>query len=358
MKKVIKVREGMTVKKINNIVIVGNGLDRHHGLKTLYTDFKDNCANKSLMDKLRECTKDLDVEYGYKTWYDLEETYRLLIIRSTKQIENKGGFSQRNLLTYEHSIREINELFHQIMHELQKYLTQISVKNDFYKIDKSVLDILVNADKILNFNYTRTLEDLYKIPEDKIIHVHGQLDTFPILGHSNYFDDESKIHGMANLVQYLSHNSQNIATIDAQTGKFTKANGNQTITPPIDTADFGDKFRQRVLFMQEEQKCSTSFLPYTIYQRIYEHPFDEFNFENFFLKNKLAVEFDKNIQISIIGHGLMSDKDLLSKIGMDSNKLVNIFQRPNEKELTLMNEAFKVFDVSNENLLITDYEWD
>lgn len=346
------------MKKINNIVIVGNGLDRHHGLKTLYTDFRDNCMNKSLLNKLKECAKDLDVEYGYKTWYDLEETYRLLIIRLTKQIENKGGFSQQNLPKYEHSIREINELFHQIMHELQKYLAQISLKNDCYKIDKSVLNILESADKILNFNYTRTLEDLYKISDEKIIHVHGELDTFPILGQSNYFDNENEIHGMANLAQYISHNSKNIVTINAQTGKFTEANGNQKITQPIDTPDFGDKFRQRIFLMQKEQKCSQLFLPYSIQQKIYACPFDEFNFDNFLLKNKLAIEFEKNIQISIIGHGLMSDKDLLSKIGMKSNKLVNIFQRPSGKDLSLMSEVFKVFDVGNENLIVTDYEWD
>lgn len=56
-----------------------------------------------------------------------------------------------------------------------------------------------NPDAIfISFNYTRVLEDLYNIKEDRILHIHGDIDNIPIMGHGkdhlyNYDDEISTI---------------------------------------------------------------------------------------------------------------------------------------------------------------------
>ena len=50
--------------------------------------------------------------------------------------------------------------------------------------------VLKNSDALfINFNYTKTLEDLYRIPEKQVFHLHGVIDGGKfIFGHG--FDDE------------------------------------------------------------------------------------------------------------------------------------------------------------------------
>lgn len=54
-----------------------------------------------------------------------------------------------------------------------------------------------NHDIFINFNYTTTLEDIYDIPEENIIHIHGVVNSEDnlVLGHSNldkadYFNEK------------------------------------------------------------------------------------------------------------------------------------------------------------------------
>lgn len=61
-------------------------------------------------------------------------------------------------------------------------------ENSCYKLLKAT--VLKNSDAtFLNFNYTKTLEDLYRIPEEQVFHLHGVIggEKF-IFGHG--FDDE------------------------------------------------------------------------------------------------------------------------------------------------------------------------
>ena len=63
--------------------------------------------------------------------------------------------------------------------------------------------VLKNSDSIfINFNYTKTLEDLYKVPEEQVIHLHGVIggNRF-IFGHG--FDDEVNDFNPLDVAAYL-----------------------------------------------------------------------------------------------------------------------------------------------------------
>ena len=59
------------------------------------------------------------------------------------------------------------------------------------KIPKRAKKVILDSDAIFfTFNYTRTLEDLYKIEEDQIIHLHGSVDTNEfVIGHNKTLEE-------------------------------------------------------------------------------------------------------------------------------------------------------------------------
>lgn len=49
----------------------------------------------------------------------------------------------------------------------------------------------IKSEKLyLNFNYTKTLEKLYNIPTNSILHIHGTIGEEVIIGHTTKFSDE------------------------------------------------------------------------------------------------------------------------------------------------------------------------
>ncbi len=176
-------------------LIVGNGFDRAHKMKTSYFQFleflfndqkknkpeiitnplfTDDLFNKSFEEVIEHLQNDIGLiqehfqNIFYKMallkrdtngyWADLEQLYLELLID-----ENSS-----------YSPKKLNTEFKIIIEYLEKYLVIENSKND-NKINALSEYLSLNKfAKIINLNYTTTLE-LYR-PKDDIIYLHGKLN--------------------------------------------------------------------------------------------------------------------------------------------------------------------------------------
>lgn len=199
------------------LYIIGNGFDRAHDLKTSYWDFR-TYLKRYAEDFLIE----LEKSYGY--WpYDPDEYHvpkekqrsalrehdDVLYDELWKTFEEQLGHpdeteidsvcdsaigSLQNLESGPVQIEDtLNAYFReqfQFIQELQGYLLKW-VKQ--IRLNKAIVkknELLNNStDLFLTFNYTPTLERVYKIDPSNICHIHGRKPPYcsvaPIIGHGN-----------------------------------------------------------------------------------------------------------------------------------------------------------------------------
>lgn len=214
----------------NKLVIIGNGFDLAHGLKTSYADFLNWLIKKIVSQKdphpfyawsfgqssfeyllnppyvedetnkkyisTSEFFREILKDYNEKKWVDIESVYFNLITKHfnhyKRDLERQpnilNGFSEFQIKSIlQTNIQKLNTDFEVIKNELEDYLKTIKFQNDAYRYDFIPLfrDTLCSesSDKnketlFLNFNYTTSL-NLYQEYTDnksnKILHIHGKL---------------------------------------------------------------------------------------------------------------------------------------------------------------------------------------
>ena len=180
----------------NRLYIIGNGFDIHHGVESSYWDFKEYLDNEDsdLVEKLEEY-------FGSDAlWSDFEETLAYL---DTEQIINE---CMTYLVSYgaEDWSEEYN---HDYQYEVQRRIDLITgkLKERFIEwvlqlklpdiTEKNMVHI-ENKALFINFNYTSTLERLYKVSCDRILYIHNKaIDTNStlIIGHSRNPQNEKTL---------------------------------------------------------------------------------------------------------------------------------------------------------------------
>ena len=199
-------------EKINRIILIGNGFDLAHGLKTGYKDFINNLCEqikeyKSMWSATMAVDKPSDVDFSNTNFIEKESNFRnkfFQAIKSDLNIQNWVDVekvyykelvecleddlqSKKNKTKPEKSIKELNKDFSFIKKELEDYLS-IEFgrweKSDFNKPIPSIgsyLDETAETDKtekytetyIINFNYTST-DEIYDM-KYTVIRLHGKL---------------------------------------------------------------------------------------------------------------------------------------------------------------------------------------
>lgn len=208
---------------INNLIIIGNGFDLAHGMKTSYIDFMGYIVNEHCKDKNRKfCdnlfklpntiesydqlidifkkgsvlipgsfnrSKYLDIvskhiqvqlikifleDISLNNWCDIEKRYFGLL----KNIGDQSAFYKE--------VKVLNKEFSLIKDYLQDYLLTQQIKCESLRPYEAFFSSLSNRNSlILTFNYTDTIERLYKenIDGARLIHIHGRLkdDLNPII---------------------------------------------------------------------------------------------------------------------------------------------------------------------------------
>jgi hypothetical protein len=230
----------------NKLVIIGNGFDLAHGLKTKYAHFLKaylskivkeqilspfyseiysnevsdvsillhglNSSHKSISELFKEILKQYN-ENKESRWVDIEAVYFSILTKyyneyikdinsSHLQIKNDDELKS----TFKYKVEKLNIDFEIIKTELIDYLNTITFENNVYREDFIPLfrDVLCskiadnNSESLfLNFNYTTSL-NLYKELIDKkgnnILHIHGKLidKTNPII--FGYGDEMNPYH--------------------------------------------------------------------------------------------------------------------------------------------------------------------
>lgn len=214
----------------SNLLIVGNGFDLEHGLKTQYTDFFDvidkkaASKNEIILNNHKYLIKDnylllyLLEEYKQNklqgnNWIDIETELKKIIslieeINVNKFIDNmnyyiggneytiidkiqsKSSYYFKNCLFpfiignnyykyinehYNISIKILEKDLNELTDMLRDYLLEQDISN--LTKTKDISDIDYKITHVLSFNYTDTFRQLYSdIDDDKIDFIHGSLN--------------------------------------------------------------------------------------------------------------------------------------------------------------------------------------
>lgn len=183
--------------------IIGNGFDLHHGLNTSYENYK-----KYLMEENPEYVKEFDdfleryvfVKENYTSedppiekWSELEKyTERIYdydlneildeAVESVSKDEDRAG--------YWHDIQYMCEVYSKWINGIRTSFADWirTIECEKGKKDNS-LSLSQNA-LYLTFNYTATLERLYGIPVQNILHIHGDVNHEIIFGNDKEPNEE------------------------------------------------------------------------------------------------------------------------------------------------------------------------
>lgn len=213
---------------MNNLIILGNGFDLAHGMKTSYGDFitwmiEEHCKDRSRFNTILEIPEGinsldeldkkglLDGRYDKVPFsnFNYKRTYGALFIEKLiAEKANKGTwadietfyFKELNLCKYEGAVNRLNREFEDLKEALQEYLRTEEQKDaEMNETFQYVFGSLcTDTSVVLNFNYTDTVERLYKdeITETDLIHIHGELfaEANPII--FGYAADNGEINSL------------------------------------------------------------------------------------------------------------------------------------------------------------------
>lgn len=169
------------------LYIIGNGFDLEHKLPTRYSDFRDYLTRNRHEHFVHQLESFFPLDTGNSLWSNFEEALGeydtdWLYDYATDHIkiddyDYPGRYaidmSEAPSVYVTPSIQSIRTLF-------SEWIASISLEG----IGKA-RDLPRNA-KYLTFNYNLILEDIYKIPNNNVCHIHGAISKLPlIVGHNN-----------------------------------------------------------------------------------------------------------------------------------------------------------------------------
>lgn len=175
---------------IKTLYVIGNGFDLHHNIKSSYANYRDWLKEKhsNIYEKLIEL---YGAEATDKSWWgDFEEN--LGYVPDVRQkieeiaasyepddneawdVEEGGRYTEYELSRLVSSLKSTFAEWVQNLNEPQGANLKLGIANSAY----------------LSFNYTRTLEDYYRIPSEIIKHIHGVAEKLNfVLGHGRKNED-------------------------------------------------------------------------------------------------------------------------------------------------------------------------
>lgn len=180
---------------MKRLVIIGNGFDLGHGLKTRFSDF---IASNEIYPKRYEKLKGQDEE---PDWNNVEDNFKYLLIETmedrnpfflSEELENKideFGFDEYGDINYftkdksDNFDDEFNEILDDVNllsvfeQEFLVYMNKECAPSRLRKLKpaKRVVEILQDTSLIISFNYTKLVEEVYHF--DNVIHIHGVLEN-------------------------------------------------------------------------------------------------------------------------------------------------------------------------------------
>jgi len=183
---------------MNNLIIIGNGFDLAHGLKTSYHHFIEYLITKTIQDGTFSHT--ILGSYPVKDYADLKFQFKIgniqphnfknrfigslivdLSVDNWCDIEAKyysilSQVGQKNALHSDYS--SLNKNFEYVRKSLIEYLKEeIGSVNPIESYKAFFKRIRERPTTIINFNYTDTIQLVYsnELQKSNLIHIHGEL---------------------------------------------------------------------------------------------------------------------------------------------------------------------------------------
>ena len=179
---------------MKTLYILGNGFDIAHGLKTRYSDFYNYLSENKETQKFLYNMINAYGAYGDEWWNTFEESlgdgswFEM-------EFENMAESVINNMITddgdempdIESTLETHWEAYYKFMENLNNHVLQwISDSIDLSIVKPKVKKLKSSDDYFINFNYTMVLEEIYKISERNVFHVHGSVaERNTIMGHGN-----------------------------------------------------------------------------------------------------------------------------------------------------------------------------
>lgn len=172
---------------MKNLYIIGNGFDKHHEVPSGYWDF-----HKWLKEKNPELVEQIDELYGYSDdlWGNFEVELGNLDIPSVASEIYSENPADELSEHYERTFHAgaivagdtVGEIYNKMREMFPEWVKSLPAANTCKKIK-------INKEEsfFITFNYTDTLIDVYGIPLDDILFIHGRASDsatrFLVLGH-------------------------------------------------------------------------------------------------------------------------------------------------------------------------------
>ncbi|MGN6417823.1 MAG: bacteriophage abortive infection AbiH family protein [Pseudobacter sp.] len=169
------------------LCVIGNGFDIHHGIRSDYRQFKF-----FVQEKDPALYRTIEQYFGPdEKWGNFEEVLayldaEMIAEKKVNYLNSYGADDWSDDDNYAYQ-REIENAIKQITVHLKSIFTQwiLSVKAFPPEVAERTIPLDKTA-RFLTFNYTDTLERVYRIARERILHIHGIADderSLLILGH-------------------------------------------------------------------------------------------------------------------------------------------------------------------------------
>lgn len=173
---------------MNVLYVIGNGFDKHHDINSGYDDFYKWLEENGHYEVLSEF-EDI-YGGGMEWWHELEQNLGEIDMSEyacNQASENYPNFADdayrdRDLFVAEYAVEnDFGGAIQLFQNSFGEWIEGLNPPNENNKINLKKLDSF-----FINFNYTRTLEDIYRIPSRMVWHPHGavgDVNTEYVLGH-------------------------------------------------------------------------------------------------------------------------------------------------------------------------------
>lgn len=215
------------------LIVIGNGFDRFHGILSSYWDFKEYLEHRQdtyyFLERIERFIDTDELWCNFeKALGNLEEDELREYFSDEIKSYGDDDWSDSYHHSYQFAIKEGLGFASQIPEYLKNWISDLDIDD----IEPQLSAKIISPNNFyITFNYTRTLEDVYDIPDEQICHIHGSVDDFGelIVGHGDKSsfkrpplysyeedDDIRLIEGEELITEYFKNTYKNVEKIIKQ----------------------------------------------------------------------------------------------------------------------------------------------
>jgi len=197
---------------MKRLIIIGNGFDKAHGLKTTFDDFIkyspfyaekysifknagnewcdiEDCFKNIIEAKLEETGSKVDIEEIVEEIIDYYGTDEY---GEVPYYDYKSEAFKKEIETVSKIVLLLIDFEANFSNYLRTLYSDSKIPHQFYPIT-TLKKLFDSADRVINFNYTNVIELLYGF--NKVDHIHGNINNEIVIGCDTFNRiDESAIH--------------------------------------------------------------------------------------------------------------------------------------------------------------------